>query len=111
MRPPRAGNRDSARYPSPARTSVRRYKVARAFRDDAARSVRDAGELRFTRGAHPLEIVAGVIARPGQRRRSDLQETLGARDLRIGVEGLRGPEIDHLGVLRLRSAVLAHRHE
>src|SRR3546814_9313313 len=104
MRPPRAGNRDSARYPSPARTSVRRYKVARAFRDDAARSVRDAGELRFTRGAHPLEIVAGVIARPGQRRRSDLQETLGARDLRIGVEGLRGHEIEDRKSTRLNSS-------
>src|SRR3546814_1970728 len=74
MRPPRAGNRDSARYPSPARTSVRRYKVARAFRDDAARSVRDAGELRFTRGAHPLEIVAGVIR--SEEHTSELQSLM-----------------------------------
>src|SRR3546814_15327483 len=49
-----------------------------------------ARQLRLARGAHPFEIVAGVIARARERRRSDLEEALRARDLRIGVESLGG---------------------
>src|SRR3546814_8677894 len=60
----------------------------------------DARQLRLTRGAHAFEIVAGVIARPGQRRRSALQEALGARDLSISVERLGGHEVDTLSKTR-----------
>src|SRR3546814_5504516 len=59
-----------------------------------------ARQLRRARGAHPVEIVAGVIARARERRRSDLEETLRARDLRIGVERLRGDEVDHFRMFR-----------
>ena len=52
---------------TPERTTVEIVKI-------------DGGEdnsLRFARGAHLCEVLAGVIARPGQRARCDLEETLG----------------------------------
>src|SRR3546814_7143378 len=70
-----------------------------------------ARQLRLARGAHPFEIVAGVIARARERRRSDLEEALRARDLRIGVERLGGDEVDHFRMFGRRLEILTHRHE
>src|SRR3546814_10559862 len=69
------------------------------------------GELGFTRGAHLLKILTGMIAGAGERTRRHLKETLGSRDGCIGAEGLRRHEINHLGMARRRLKILAHRSE
>ena len=57
------------------------------------------------------EIVAGMIARPRQRRCGDLQEAFGARNRAIGRKSLRSNEFGDLGMLGRRLEILAHRQE
>ena len=61
--------------------------------------------------SHFLEVVAGMIAGPGQRRCGDQQEALGTRYCRIGIERLRGDELLDPGVARGRLEILAHGQE
>src|SRR3546814_13691274 len=69
------------------------------------------GELGFTRSAHLLKILTGMIAGAGERTRRHLKETLGSRDGCISAEGLRRHEINHLGMARRRLKILAHGEE
>src|SRR3546814_19499307 len=69
------------------------------------------GELGFTRGAHLLKILTGMIAGAGERTRRHLKETLGSRDGCIGAEGLRRHEINHLGMARRRLKILPRSEE
>jgi hypothetical protein len=63
-------------------------------------------ELRQPCRPEPLEIRAGVIARPGQRRRRDHQEPLAEGRLLVAGELLRRDEPRHPVVLRRRLQVL-----
>src|SRR3954452_8630186 len=100
-RPPTAETRRSARRRRPCRTAVPACRANAGFRCDAA-SAGGAAQLRGASGLHLLEVVAGVIARPGQRRRSDEEEALGAGDRGVGIERLRSDELLDLRMLRRR---------
>src|SRR4051794_28022442 len=101
LRPPTAEIRRNEQRRQPSRTAARVCTEGDGSRYGAASAVRTL-QLRETCRLHLLEIVAGMIARPRQRRGRDQQKPFGTSDCGIGVERLGRNELVDLGVARRR---------
>src|SRR6185437_15681161 len=110
LQPPRAETRHSAGRRRPARTAVPAYKVNAWSRCAAASAVRTL-QLSESCRPHLFEVLAGMIARAGQRGGSDEQESLRPRYRAVRLERPRRDELLDLRMTGGGLEVLAHGQE